>query len=256
MIRVLLMVCCTLQLWGYSDRDMDGVEDQYDQCPNTSLTELVNLQGCTIKNLKSPHHFELRVGEHLLSDGSLELTTSSLQLGYYYKKLSLQLRSSYFDGVDGSGQNDTYLGGYYQFGVDEDWLVRVGGVLILPTYEGKDNRLDTALSFYGRYLIGDMALLGGMSYTLIGDRERNATRYDNRRFYSLGVGYYFSSHLYSSLSYNHGSGIYNQSDGVERLAWFAYYRIDHHWFANLSYTKGLNDRAIDRVMGGSLGYYW
>ena len=36
--------------WG--DRDMAGVADRYDRCPNTPFFALVNKNGCTVKQLK------------------------------------------------------------------------------------------------------------------------------------------------------------------------------------------------------------
>ena len=35
-----------------SDRDLDGVPDRYDRCPNTPFFALVNKNGCTVKKLK------------------------------------------------------------------------------------------------------------------------------------------------------------------------------------------------------------
>ncbi len=37
---------------AWSDRDMDGVIDRYDRCPNTPFFALVNKNGCTVKQLK------------------------------------------------------------------------------------------------------------------------------------------------------------------------------------------------------------
>ncbi len=35
-----------------ADRDLDGVPDRYDRCPNTPFFALVNKNGCTVKKLK------------------------------------------------------------------------------------------------------------------------------------------------------------------------------------------------------------
>ena len=37
---------------GYRDKDMDGVSDRFDRCPNTPFFALVNRNGCMIKRLK------------------------------------------------------------------------------------------------------------------------------------------------------------------------------------------------------------
>ncbi|WP_457606022.1 hypothetical protein [Nitratifractor sp.] len=38
---------------NYQDRDMDGVIDRYDRCPNTPFFALVNKRGCMIKRLSA-----------------------------------------------------------------------------------------------------------------------------------------------------------------------------------------------------------
>jgi hypothetical protein len=37
---------------SYKDKDMDGVLDRYDRCPNTPFFALVNKNGCMIRKLK------------------------------------------------------------------------------------------------------------------------------------------------------------------------------------------------------------
>jgi hypothetical protein len=35
--------------YGYSDNDLDGIEDRYDRCPNTPFDAKVDKYGCTVK---------------------------------------------------------------------------------------------------------------------------------------------------------------------------------------------------------------
>ena len=55
----LFLIIQATTLVAYSDFDLDGVEDIHDNCPNTSMTDLVDINGCTIKSLKSNHHFDI-----------------------------------------------------------------------------------------------------------------------------------------------------------------------------------------------------
>ena len=118
MQKILILLLCSITLFAYTDSDMDGVADKNDLCPNTPLTELVDLSGCTIKNLVSPHNFDIVIGESYSRNKTISIRNSSLQLDYYYKDVSLQLFSSYFnvngENYSNNGQNNTYLNGYYK----------------------------------------------------------------------------------------------------------------------------------------------
>jgi len=259
---ITLLLILSISLIAYSDMDMDGVEDKDDQCPNTSLTELVDLSGCTIKNLKSPHHFDISLGKNYTTNSDIKIDTSSLQADYYYKNISVQLSSSYFEkdknrySPKKSGWNDTYLNGYYQLRPTKKTFIRVGGGISIPTYDSSNNKTDYTVATYGTYNYKKFSILGGVGYTFIGDSDTNLTSYNNSFFYNLGLGYYLTDSLYTSLSYNNSSSIYNSIGNIETLSLYGYYRIDKHWFINISYKDGLSDIAMKKSMGLKLGYYW
>ncbi len=261
MYRLLtLFLILSISLIAYSDMDMDGVEDKDDQCPNTPLTELVDLTGCTIKNLKSPHHFDISLGKNHISSRDVKIDTSSLQADYYYKNISLQLSSSYFNkrvyGSKKNGWNDTYLNGYYQLRPTTNLLIRFGGGVSIPTYDAKNNKADYTLASYVTYNYKKLSILGGLGYTFIGDKDSNITSYSNSSFYNIGLGYYFTNSLYSSISYNSSSSIYKSGENIETLSIYGYYKINKHWFINISYRDGLSDIAMKQSVGIKVGYYW
>jgi hypothetical protein len=257
-IKLFLLLSITLV--AYTDMDMDGVDDKNDQCPNTSLTELVDLTGCTIKELKSPHHFDITVGYNYSKETNTTISTSSIQADYFYKNLSIQLSSSFYNSdiynITDSGQNDTYLNGYYQLRPSNRFLLRVGGGVAFPTYNNSNNKIDYSLALYGTYSYKKLSILGSMGYTLIGDRDDNLTSYYNTQFYNIGLGYYLTNSIYSSISYNSISSIYNSSENINSISFYNYYNIDNHWFLNLNYTYGLSDLAIKNSIGVKVGYYW
>jgi hypothetical protein len=250
----------SISLIAYNDMDMDGVEDKDDQCPNTSLTELVDLTGCTIKELKSPHHFDISIGHRYTKNSNIKINTTSIQADYFYKNLSLQLATSCFNrevyNKKDSGLNNTYINGYYQLRATERLLFRVGGGVSLPTYDESNNKSDYTLATYGTYRYNNLSILGGVGYTLIGDSDTNRTSYNNTLFYNFGIGYYLSSMLYSSISYNNSSSIYNSIEDIETISLYNYYKIDENWFLNISYNHGLNDISMKQSIGVRVGYYW
>ena len=117
-----IFLLCTLSLLAYSDFDLDGVDDSIDRCPNTSMTELVDMHGCTIKNLEGNHHFDVILGASYSqispAQEKTDTLTASIQADYYYKNFSLQVSTAYFNSestiTSNSGQTDTFVGAYYQ----------------------------------------------------------------------------------------------------------------------------------------------
>jgi len=255
-----LFLSLSISLLAYSDMDMDGVDDKVDKCQDTPLTELVDLSGCTIKKLVSPQHFDISLGAKYIKNSDIKIDTTSIQFDYYYKNLSLSLYSSYYNrdiyGKKKSGVDDTYINGYYNIKATNNLSFKIGGGGALPTYDSSNNKLDYTLSSSINYYYNNFSVLGGVGYTIIGDSDTNSTTYKNSLFYNIGLGYYFNNRLYSSLTYNTISSIYNKSNNIKNISLYNYYQIDKHWFLNLSYTQGLNSASMKRSIGGRVGYYW
>ena len=284
MLRILTtMIICSAVIWGYSDLDMDGVEDSVDRCPNTSLLELVDINGCTVKELGNPHHFDVILGASYsqINPNTQEKTdtyAASLQADYYYKDFSLQLSTAYFDSqsslVSSSGTTDTFLGAYYQFTPLTSLNVRLGGGLLLPTFDAENNLLDYTASMSLSYLLDDFNLFGSYSYTIINDETINYTdvnndpvsiNYANTNAYNIGVGYYPTAKLYTSIAYNSSESIYDKiitGSSVERVealntaSAYLFYTVSEEWFATASYAYGLSESASDHYMSVRLGYYF
>ncbi len=272
----------TLPLFAYSDFDMDGVDDTIDRCPGTPLTELVDIYGCTIKNLEGDHHFDIIAGvsfsqfnENTLSalnpDGT-DTVTTTLQADYYYKNFSLQASTSYFDSEsqsdNNSGQNDSFIGAYYQLDPASFLSLRLGGGLLLPTYDTgyNNNNLDYTASASLSYLLDNINLFGSYSYTLVNDddfsyfddtaHETVTISYQNTNAFNAGIGFYPTGKLYTSVAYNRSDSIYRHVETIESASAYLFYTIDKHWFATLNYAYGLSDSASDHYAAFRLGYYF
>ncbi len=267
---------CTLSLWAYSDYDLDGVDDAIDRCPNTSMTELVDMHGCTIQNLEGDHHFDVILGVSYsqLSPTIQEKTdtlVASVQADYYYKNFSLQATTAYFNSesnISTSGQTDTFIGAYYQLNPLSSLSMRLGGGLLLPTYDADNNNIDYTASASLSYLINNINLFGSYSYTMINDDDLpQIAYYQNTNAYNIGIGFYPTSRLYASLAYNNSDSIYREALNLETLTLqsvepletasaYLFYTIDTHWFTTLSYAYGLSDSASDHFTAVRLGYYF
>jgi len=278
-----IFLLCTVSLLAYSDFDLDGVDDAIDRCPNTSMTELVDMHGCTIQNLEGDHHFDVIVGASYsqLSPTTQEKTdtlATSIQADYYYKDFSLQVSTAYFNSestiTSNNGQTDTFIGAYYQLNPLDSLSLRLGGGLLLPTYDADNNNMDYTASASLSYLINNINLFGSYSYTMINDDDANyldvdgndvTITYQDTNGFNIGAGIYPTARLYTSLAYNSSDSIYstisttdgaNSVEALETASAYLFYTIDVHWFTTLSYAYGLSDSASDHFAAVRLGYYF
>ncbi len=270
-----LSIFLSINLFAYTDSDFDGVVDSVDRCPNTPFSELVDISGCTTKSLISPHHYDIIVGaSYSDSDyqtlNQTDTLSSTIQVDYYYKNFSLQASTSYFntsgDEFSDNGFYDSYLGTSYQFKPLDSLTLRVGAGVLLPTYETSlnNNNTDYVGSLNLSYNLDDVSLFGGYSYTVINDDDVVLTDgvttteivYEDSVAYSAGVGYYFTSTIYVSGSYNVSSSIYSGIEDIQTASVYGYYSIDRNWFSTLSYAKGISDSASKNYLSLRLGYFF
>lgn len=268
MLKLLLSLFFLSQILGaYVDNDMDGVEDEYDLCLSTPFTDLVGLDGCSIESLVSPHHFSAVVGiGYSDSDyntlSKIDTITSSFQVDYYYKNLSLSLSTSYFKNKNktysDSGLNDTYVGAGYQW-MYEDLYVSLGLGALLPTYDTtlNNNNTDFTATLNLSYTLRDVNMFGTYGYTLVNDDDvEGIVSYKDAQYYSLGLGYYFSKNLYASSYYNEADSVYKDVEKLKTISLYTYYSLDENYFLTGSYAYGLSDSASDNFVTIKIGYYY
>ncbi|WP_373002984.1 DUF3187 domain-containing protein [Sulfurimonas sp.] len=267
---LLLLLTLSVSLLAYSDSDMDGVDDKLDQCPNTPFSELVDINGCTTKYLESPHHFDIILGidysqKSYTTLEDTDVTSKSIQMDYYYKNFSLQAATSYYNSdsiiYSSDGMNDSFLGAYYKLNPVENLSVRLGVGVILPTYDTdlNNNNTDYTSSLSLSYMLDNVNIFGGYSYTIINDDDIKTVTpilYQNTNSYNAGVGFYPSSKVYVSASYNSSDSIYKGIDDIDTASFYLFYSIDSNWFTTLNYAYGLSDTASDNYAAVKIGYYF
>jgi len=275
-LQFFTLLLLSSSLSAYVDSDMDGVEDTIDRCPNTPFSDLVDINGCTKKSLVSPHHYDIIFGASYSSSdyqtlNATDTLAGSVQVDYYYKNFSLQASTSYFttegSGFSDSGLYDSFVGGSYQFKPVQNLSLRLGAGALIPTYKSNlnNNNLDYTATANISYTLGKVNLFGGYSYTMINDDDVNvvdvngtttAVIYQNTQGYSAGVGVYATQKLYISGAYNASNSIYANIEDITTASAYAYYSIDSHWFATLSYAYGLSSSASDHYASIRLGYFF
>jgi len=266
---ILLFLLTVLSLHAYDDYDLDGVEDKSDKCPNTLLSELVNSDGCPIKNLGSYHHFDVIYGFDFYQTTYETLENSdtlsqSLQLDYYYKNFSAQLSSSYYNSTtasfNNSGINDSFAGVYYKLDSNNNLNIRLGLGAIIPTYDSElnNNNTDYMGSINLSYIYNNINIFGAYSYTLVNDDDivESGVLYQNSNSYTLGLGFYPRDNLYISGAYSSSDSIYKGIQTIETASVYGLYNINKNWFATLNYAYGLSESASDNFASLRLGYYF
>lgn len=267
MRTVLLALLTAATLFAYADSDLDGVEDAVDQCPNTPITDLVDIRGCSIESLLSPHHYDIVVGANYSqvdysTNEKTDTLTTTLQVDYFYKNISLQASTSYYSSQSSSysesGMGDSVLAGFYLLPLNKDFRIRLGAGASLPTYESSlnNNNTDYLAMLSANYAIDKVSLFAGYNFTQINDDDvAGIVSYQDTHAYSGGAGYSFTSRLYSSLSYYHSDSLYKDVEPIKNVSLYGFYSLDENWFSTFSYAHGLSNSASDHSVGFRLGYY-
>ncbi len=278
-ILPILIASCLLSsgLFAYSDSDMDGVANSVDKCPNTPLTDLVDINGCSIKKLSvkkaSKGHADIIIGANFADSNYATLNqtdtySGSLQMDYYYGNFSLQASTSYYTTkaktYSEQGMNDSFIGAAYNFRPIKNLSLRLGAGALLPTYQTSlnNNNTDYTGSASLSYTLAKVNVFGGYSYTMINDDDvvdtTNNTSYiyQDTNSYSAGLGYYFTNKLYMSGAYNLSNSIYKGIEDIQTASLYGYYSIDKNRFLIFSYAYGLSDTASDNAFSLKAGYYF
>ena len=286
-ISILMMLMAT-GLYSFSDADMDGVDDSVDRCPNTPLSDLVDIYGCTKEHLEFQDaqipqgYFDFIVGanytgaNYSTNAGVTDTYSTTLQMDYYYKKLSLQASTGYYrsaaQGYDEKGMTDTFVGSAYSVDTLHNMMVRFGIGALLPTYETTlgNNKTDYSATLNLGYTLGKFNFFGGYSYTKINDDDLfldadNAYLYQDVQGMSGGLGYQVTPKFYMSGAYSTTKSLYKEVriNGVaygvadiQTLTWYGYVALFKESFLMLNYVYGLSRSASKHAASLSLGFYF
>lgn len=269
-LTTFVLVFAVTTLFAYTDSDMDGVDDKYDKCPNTPLTDLVNTDGCTISKLKQDFNFDIIYGVNYADSNAqlvnnIHVPSASLRLDYYYKNFSVQASTSYYVAIDKNnnattGMYDSYLGAAYQFKPRSDVILNVGLGAILPTYHSQTLNNKTDYKAYGTisYMKNKASVFTGCSYRITDDKAiGNALySYQNTASYNIGAGYYMTDSFYMSAAYNNTNSIYAGLNNLETASIYGYYSINERRFFIFSYAYGLSNTANPNSITALMGYYF
>jgi hypothetical protein len=227
--------------FGFKDSDLDGVEDSKDRCPGTPILVLVDEYGCPIERPKG--RLYLRVGVNFLSDGPESRAATVTSLAYYYNRfyMSLTTRYYFYSRLYGSGMGDTTIYGSYRIPLRNLYLIP-GLRLRIPTGSEPFTDGDVHLTpsaildlFFNSF---DLFLYA--SYTFRTVKKNTYTL-------SVGGGYDITRKTYVSLSYDTAEST-TGSGNLNYLSLFILRDISGSLYTTLSYSYGLNSRAVDHSL--------
>jgi len=259
-ILLLYLSMYITSLSAYMDTDLDGVSDIRDRCPNTLITDLVDINGCSIKSLENPHHFDIITGltyNKIDISDTKDTTSLNFQLDYYYKKFSMQLVTSYQDSptYNGNKINDPFLSGFYSFTPYKNLQTRVGFGMIVPIDEqdGIQNNTDFIMSLNLSYTYDKYNFFAGYNFTNINDKNDVLT-YQDTSLFNIGSGFYIEENFYASIAFSDSQSIVKGNDDTQYISLYSFYSFDTHWFATFNYDYYL-DNSIDAI-AIKVGYYF
>jgi len=224
--------------YGYSDYDVDGVEDSVDECPNTPFDVLVDESGC--------EEGKVFKGELTFLAGSVTgvdsetdtITNLLLFINYRYADWDISL--STFSEIQNSVSDvpDTfYISAGHTFTLSE----RLTSKLSLGT---KQSSIQDDLYIMGNldYLLSDeQNLFLFYSYTFTEDSDIEV--YDNFHTFSMGTGRVLADYWYSALSYDFSGANRFYLEDYQAMSWSNTFRIFSKYYLLTTYSYGLSDAA-------------
>jgi hypothetical protein len=254
------------------DSDFDGVSDEYDECPNTPFSDLVDSRGCSVKKVnisKNINQLTLIVGANYSNYRSkygnkTKTISQSLELDYQMKKIKLMLYISRFSSkntplsqYDDSSFADSRLSFLYTLDRKVKNLnLSIGGGLAIPNYKGSlhNNSTDIYTSINANYNIDRTTLFASYIFTKIGDSDVKGLKYQNTNAISLGTGYLFTPKLYSSVSFYMSDSIVKSGTTSKNISLYSYYNLSQKNFLSISYSHDLTTDINSNSFGVNLGY--
>jgi hypothetical protein len=252
----LIAVLIYAQLHAYSDADWDGVEDRYDQCPQTPLSDLVDLNGCTTLKTQASIHYSIISGIgyskiNYASQERADTTNLSLEANLYFDRWQLQGSVSRYtsttENSNESGMEDSVVNLFYRWTFSERLSVTPGIGVIFPTYTTlyANEATDYSMMLGAEYQFSPTLYgFGGYGYTWVNDTDTPIASYQNSASWSAGLSYTVNGDQERNICYN----------ANDTIGWFS--QLTPHWFVEGNYDYGLSDSAGEHSWNVRAGYYF
>ncbi|MGE0738239.1 hypothetical protein [Sulfurimonas sp.] len=263
----IFFITATLGL-AYIDNDIDGVEDAYDQCLQTPLSDLVDFKGCSLNTNSQMFHYDIVFGmgfsqtNYTLQEKTNTIT-SYIQSDFYFDKTTLQIVASrYYSKVkegDENGWDDTTFTVFHQLYSTDFFHLNFLTALIFPTYKNiyHNEALDYKVGFDFRYILDDTnSLFGGYSYTAVNDSDFQSILYQDTQAFDIKFAHTIDFKKTYTLSYTFNESIYKSIPPIQTVGIGYAIDINEHWFVGGYYDYGLSTSASQHAFSLSVGYFY
>ncbi|MCI0500719.1 MAG: hypothetical protein L0Y61_03090 [Epsilonproteobacteria bacterium] len=258
MIGKIFLAVAVLQSlsFGFDDDDFDGVENKFDKCPATNILEIVDDDGCAIKDLNPS--FELTISLYNFKKDGIASNSQSLSANVYYQDLNLEANFSTNDSLQNDSQNssDTMeINIFYALPLKSDIAVWLGTGISVPMSKTQTNDKND-YSLYANFskYIETMDLFGGLSYKIINDTDEFGEKFRNTFGYYFGIKHYIKDKISCDLQYATTQNELSGEESLDYLYTGVNFNLIKNWFARIEYGSGLSKTADDFSFGTKLGY--
>jgi len=251
-LSILIFILTTINA-NFIDKDLDGVEDSIDKCPNSKLFDIVDKDGCSKENLlnqnnKTKNSKLINYSIALNYFYSKDFTTNktySISFSFNYKDFNFFIDTSTYSINDENKLEDTTVALFYSFDKVLKYTIGIGSYI--PMDNEESNKVDFFTKFKIYYSFNKIDAF--ISYQKIFNRDKDSS---NTKSLTFNIGYNFNKNLYYSLSYTKNST--DNENKSEYLSLFSNYYINKNVYISANYTKGLNKNSIDKSYSLSIGY--
>jgi len=243
-LRYLLFLILSIFIVA-NDNDLDGVDDNFDKCPNTPFDALVDKDGC-IKEYVSSSKYILQVGiTNNTEDSTLD---TNLYFAYIYKPLEFSISTTNYamnlsNGID--VDDDMYISlGYYKDFKNLNTKLSFGTrVNTEDTYKIKDVA-NYFVSLDLNYDMDEYGIFGYYSYNF-----KNSDK--NYHLISLGIGKDLTSNIYSSISYSclhfPNTTHFKDVEDIHSLSLYSAYMITDDIYSSLNFTHNFESETKNSI---------
>jgi hypothetical protein len=213
------------------------VENSVDRCPNSSIVDIVDQNGCPIErvSLKDISTYDISIG--IFKSKSDNGYTKSLSIGYIKGDFSVYLYTSKYE-EDYSLKSNS-ISFTYKF-LPKQWI----GVGIYNS-DDTDDKDDYYLSYKRRFYFDGIEVDITAKHIFIMDKAE-----DDINSLSLALGYEFNDKFYANVSYKKTDYTYNKNT----LTLYTNYYITDRVYILTDYTFAFGTSSLEDSFGLNIGY--
>ena len=251
MIRVyILTIFLTINLFAFSDADLDGVDDRLDKCPNSDILDLVDKYGCSKKQKltqsSNSGFFELGFESDFNSINDKQ-NFINLSFGYKIDNYSILITNNLYNYNNQNRDDISILFGYTKSYSKLDLTYAIG----ISIFANSQKKANYYIDIFGSYNINsDNSINFATSYTI---NSKNSKLEQNYIFASIGFLHNIDQKQSISSYINYQSSSYI---GDKSNFWISFnynYYLTNNYYLSFKYNRYINSNWYNNSINVSVG---